>query len=646
MDQTPKTKPQPGFLFDRYDRIALILCLLIFSGWFILLSFKYNFFGYYDWDLAFYAQAMHSLIHGTTYTSIMGMNFLCNHAEYITFALIPIFKLFPHPLTLIFLKILSTVAAGFILYLIGKNLLTPFMGILMMLLYFIYPANLFALLYEFHFESLGIGLLMLMFYFYKERKYRPFLLCMFLAALVKENITLVVAAFGIYAFFATKERKWQWGGVPFVCGIFIFCLTMLILTPAFRRGISDVPNQYIGHYQHVGGLLVEPVRMIHFFLSPLNTGYLRELLGPVIYLALIGPDILFIVAPIFLQHLLSHSPQTHTIGYHYSATLAPFIFLATIYALHRLKQILKPLSVWLLLVMLTTASVLNVLNYKRALADRLSWIVDPMDPVRARMIQEVPTDEGVIATLSFLASLSQRSDVYAYLNIVRNIDGLRWLPFTLPEKVTYALLDLEDSWTIDETFVDPQTVFPRIQKFFSEHDWRVLDATENIVLLQKKGSGPKLLERFAPAALNDTAQGNTPVIRIDEKFRLLHFEMGQATLFPQASNTLPMTFWWQADEDITDNYKLVITVKGEAGTIGDRLKRIGYSIYPTMTWKAADTLKENYWMRLPQLPPGQYSLYLTFINATRQEICPIQISNQPGEGLPPNQVKVGEIAIQ
>ena len=70
---------------DLWDMLAGAICILTFFFWLGLLAWKYYSFGYYDWDLAMYAQVMGNLKHGSLYSSLMGMNFLGNHAEYISF---------------------------------------------------------------------------------------------------------------------------------------------------------------------------------------------------------------------------------------------------------------------------------------------------------------------------------------------------------------------------------------------------------------------------------------------------------------------------------------------------------------------------------------------------------------------------------
>ena len=162
---------------DRMDIVALALCLFAFSFWVVLLSYKFTHFGYYDWDLAFFSQGMWNLSHGSGHVSLFDTNFFSNHANLIAYLILPIYRIFPHPLTLVFLKVISYVTAAFVLYVLAKEKLGPVAAILMLWLYLTYPPNVFGLLYEFDFESLAPGLLMLIFYFYVKDHWQGFLIC-------------------------------------------------------------------------------------------------------------------------------------------------------------------------------------------------------------------------------------------------------------------------------------------------------------------------------------------------------------------------------------------------------------------------------------------------------------------------------------
>ena len=246
------------------DFWAIFICLIGFTFWSYLLTLKFNSFGFSDWDMSLYAQAMQSLCHGTTYTSLFGTSFLADHAHYISFLLVPLYALFPHPLTLINLELFSFFGGGYLFYKVASKSIGKLAALFLMIVYFIHPANIFMLLYEFHFESLAIGLIFLMFYFWSEKKWVPFLITAFVTMLTKENMALIVVMFGVYGMLFNKESKWRWGFVIFIFGLLYFSINMFILIPYIRRGMVHTSNIYLGLYSQFGGTPQEMMRNLFF----------------------------------------------------------------------------------------------------------------------------------------------------------------------------------------------------------------------------------------------------------------------------------------------------------------------------------------------------------------------------------------------
>lgn len=57
-------------ILKRSHAVAVFLTCCVIVCWFGILFYKYQHFGYYDWDLAYFAQAMSNLTHGSLYVSI------------------------------------------------------------------------------------------------------------------------------------------------------------------------------------------------------------------------------------------------------------------------------------------------------------------------------------------------------------------------------------------------------------------------------------------------------------------------------------------------------------------------------------------------------------------------------------------------
>jgi len=178
-------------------RLPFIVCAVSFFIWYILLFYKYYHFGYSDWDLAFFTQACWQLLHGSQFTSIAGINYFGDHSYFITLLTLPFFALVPHPLTLVLLKLIAYLTAAYLFYKIAYEALGGASALALMVLYIIFPANIFSLLYEFNPESFAPPILFWMLIAFQKRQWRSFLIASLLLMLIKENMALLVCAFGL-----------------------------------------------------------------------------------------------------------------------------------------------------------------------------------------------------------------------------------------------------------------------------------------------------------------------------------------------------------------------------------------------------------------------------------------------------------------
>jgi len=661
---------------DRYDWMAFSICVIAALVWVVILTDKFYNFGYYDWDLSIYSNLMWNLSRGSYFSSFFGMNVFANHAEYITFFLIPIYSLFPHPLTLLCLKILSFVMGAYVLYLLAKKSMPALYAVIFQFLYLTYPANIYGMLFEFHFETLNIVFLFLLFYFFQENKLRPFFITMFFLGIIKENMPLIVIMFGLLALFTKQSRKLAWTLGPIVFGVLLFYVSMFIITPSLRRDLWG-PNQYLGAYSALGKTPVEilktflfhPGEVFNIILQPHNINYLKELFGPLGLITLFSPHILFLATPTFLQHLLSAHILQHTIFYHYTMTIVPFIFLATLSSLKMVQERIRPVFFHIVFLLIALSCLFNSSVYKADyLVQASMYLNKPETPLKWQMLNKIPPQAGVIATLDVDDHLSSRKEMYSFLNVARNTDGLNFRPFALPETVRFALIDLSENWVLSQLDIDPTGCSQRIRDFLSQ-GWVIRDAVTDVYLLErgeeKVSDSPIGMARAAdilgvsrePFLTKDPKKE----IMIDGQFRLLAHELGPNRF--GHPKVFPMVFYWKAEQDIHADYSMVIILRNKDKTIQSEWRHVGSSIYPTVIWKQGDYIKEQFGFYLPQLVPGQYSLKMVFVRNEKfvdrnweivtQHPVPLTLPNSPESqkdttqtGKVLNIIKVGEITIK
>jgi uncharacterized membrane protein len=98
-------------------------------------------------------------------------------------------------------------------------------------------------------------------------------------------------------------------------------LSFKVIIPAFRTDNHFAEGYYNGVLANAFGYIFHSV----------TYRYLFVLLGPLIFLTVLAPQFLIIVAPEFGINLLSSNWNLRNIVFHYTAVIQPWIFIGTIY---------------------------------------------------------------------------------------------------------------------------------------------------------------------------------------------------------------------------------------------------------------------------------------------------------------------------
>ncbi len=615
---------------DKNDVAAAIIGTVFFILWIWAVSYKYFHFGYYDWDLAFFSQAMWSLTHGSQFVSLVGINFFGDHSYFITLLIAPVFALFPHPLTLVLLKIIAYLLSAFILYIMAKKSIGAAWALTFMFLYLIFPGNVFSILYEFNVEGLAPIFIFLMFYSYGEKKLAPFMINALLLILIKENMALVLSFFGILGLFSKERSRIRWGIIPLMIGGVYFLAMSFVVIPHFR-GLEG--HAFTVRYEQLGGSLPEiirnifthPLTTLKILTPPENIKFITELFGPLLILTLLGLPFLFPALPLLFQHLLSaHAPE-HSIFYHYASSIVPFIFLASLQSFALLRKRFRPLIARAVFSFVSLLCLLSALSYSHDFLTRLNYHNDNLTFLRWNLIKQIPNNAPVVATFDFLADLSRRESLYSFHKIynqyyqdpskIKHSELYVKKSFELPDDVRWALIDFNDPWLNSELHNDTKTTASFIENFMSSGKWSIVSAAGDLVLL-KRGTQENnflLIEKtISPIDFSP----DTRATIVDKKFEFLFDDQEKSCDAQGEHCVVPLTFYWKPLTDMADHYFVVFILKKEDAIINGQAHRIGYTIYPTPTWRMGDLIKERYWLTLPRLAQGRYSLEVKLINET------------------------------
>ena len=224
-----------NLLLDSWSLSAVIYVLSFFA----LCCLKYDGFVYDDFDLAIHDQIIWNILHGRIFNSVLGVDFLGNHAHFISFLVAPLYCLAPHPLFLLFLQTLFLGAGVFPLYALSRLYLDCRLSLAVGIIYLLYPGLGFINLYEFHPTCFAVFfLLCTAYYFYKENflKFNIFMILSFL--LCQENMAFDILYVGYLC--ALFEKGIKMGVVAITClGLVYFLCCVYFILPTFNKGVFN-----------------------------------------------------------------------------------------------------------------------------------------------------------------------------------------------------------------------------------------------------------------------------------------------------------------------------------------------------------------------------------------------------------------------
>ena len=296
-------------------------------------------------DLATFEQSFWNATHGTLFFSSLegDISHFGRHFSPIFYLLLPIYALHRDPTTLLVLQSVALGLAAIPLYLFARRRLGQSPAALgLAALYLASPAvHDINIVNEFHELAFAVPLLFLAFYAAEARRWRLYGLAVVGALMGKEDVALTVAALGIYLALVQRERRI--GLITAAGSVAWFLIVVEWIMPALRGPLGPVP--FLG-YDYLGegifgiarGVVTNPRELWQVMSSQPKQDYLHWLFLPVAFVALLAPEVLLITAPGLLLILASAYPPTFAIFERYVAPILPFVYIATVIGIARLRD--------------------------------------------------------------------------------------------------------------------------------------------------------------------------------------------------------------------------------------------------------------------------------------------------------------------
>lgn len=347
------------------------------------------------------------------------LSHLAVHISPIYYLILPIYFIFPSPVTLNVIQPIIIFSGVIPLYwLTRKRALSKNASVFLCLAFAMYAPLATGCFYDLHENCFMVPLLLWMFYFYESGKNIPMFLFAVLTLTVKEDAFIYVIIFALYLIIAGRQYRKGTGMIVMSAAYFVMCC--FILTH-FGEGVME--SRY-ANLQSEGGLIEAAKTLL------MNTGfavgeifktkdstpdkflYAAQMLLPLAMIPFRNKSYAryILILPIFVNLLTQYKYQ-YNIGYQYSFSIAAFLFYISVLNLSDMKPkkqntltFSAVIAGTLLFIMLVLPKTIDYIAKYNEYGDSYRRIT--------QALSVIPDDASVTASAHLVPKLAQRSVIY------------------------------------------------------------------------------------------------------------------------------------------------------------------------------------------------------------------------------------------
>ena len=356
--------------------MGVIASVLAYSTYSIL---KYYSLDASGWDLGVHAQVLWNTLHGNLfYSPLIGENLLAEHFAPFECLQLPIYYLFPTPISLLVFQSLFVALAALPLYLVSEIIFAgkiksvrarKGISLAFGLSYLISPYTLSLISFDFHNISFLPFFLFLSFYSFLREKRLLTLVSLALIVSLHSNFIFMAATILLYEFLylrtagGKKIKTWllpkadarTWMNTAF----FIACIALLygylvlagylkgylygtpVLSAMATTGATGTPFTSVPGLIHL--VFTDPASLFPYFVSNMNDKamFFFILLGSLIFLPILSPMSLTLSVPFALYALPSNYAGYYGLGYQYTGMIVGAMYISALMGLYNLLEFLK-----------------------------------------------------------------------------------------------------------------------------------------------------------------------------------------------------------------------------------------------------------------------------------------------------------------
>lgn len=452
-----------------YAGMAAYAVLFVFAA-----VVHYAIFKEARFDLGDMVQSIWSTLHGrfleATTANGRQSDRLGAHVDPLLLLFVPLFWIWSSPVLLLVVQVLAVVSGALPVYwLARKHLDSPRAAAHFAFAYLLYPAtqfNAFTIADGFHAVSLALPLILYAVWFLDQDRLVAFSVVALLACATKEEIPIAVGCLGIW--YAVRRGHRLFGFSVFTLGLALTVFNFLWVVPRFSpTGIDPFASRYRAVGGTPGGmahkLITNPMAFVHDVSTGHKAFYVILLLVPFVGLWLFEPLLMLGAVPELVIDLLSSQGNQTSIGYQYTAGIAPFVVAASIYGAARFRGQADRVSMWALV----GTGVVALLSPITQLGGDVRALGSPLVSAKAYALGLVPDSAPVSASNELGGHLSERRYIYMFPSVGRS----QWI-----------VVDVHDHTLYTPSFMRT------LGKYEREKAWRAVFSSRGVVVLHREAT--------------------------------------------------------------------------------------------------------------------------------------------------------------
>lgn len=337
----------------------------------------YRYLAYYSpcFDFGIFTQMFESMrttfLPTTTCERYQELSHFAVHLSPIYYVLLPLYCIFPHPITLAISQALVVASSVIPLSLIARRMgFSKWQTILASICIAVYPALHGGTFYDLHENCFLTPLILWFFYFLERNSSVGMLLSSIAVFLVKEDAAVYIAFIALYLIFSGRKKAFGIGLFCLSVGYFLLAVALLA---HFGEGAMNWRYQnlmQVGEDSLVSvvlNVIQNPAYALSVSFNAEKVEFLLAMLLPMAGSALLikRPDRIILLGPMVLITLLSNYVYQHSIYFQYNFGIIAILFYL---ALLNLKDIAPKCKQFLLIVMATS----SVISYAALCSPYLS----------------------------------------------------------------------------------------------------------------------------------------------------------------------------------------------------------------------------------------------------------------------------------